>query len=214
MDYSVYKLLSIDSKSSPMDILNQCKKYLSMWELSAVEKKLRRSMSREEATVCAQQVFGEGQQYIKSIAAMLLDPSARQCYDAWLDVQVAPTLEKISLTRARLSWFNGQATGFKFSDSMIAQLASPGQVCIKRTTKRKFSTKPICRGCDDPFNFQDPYLVLHCHCTTRVGHVKCMQTFANEIKNKCPVCRQLLLHRHQVSKYLFWNVKKKFKLIS
>jgi len=185
-----------------------------MWDLSTVEKKLRRSMSREEATVCAQQVFGEGQQYIKSIAAMLLDPSARQCYDAWLDVQVAPTSEKISLTRARLAWFNGQATGFTFSDTMIADLASPEQVCIKRSTKRKFSTKPICRGCAEPFNFQDPYLVLHCHCTTRVGHVKCMQEFATEIKNKCPVCRQRLLHRHKVSKYLFWNVKKKFKFIS
>lgn len=214
MDYSVYKLLSIDSKSSPLDILNQCKKYLSMWDLSAVEKKLRLSMPPEEATVCAQKVFEEGQKYIKSIGRMLLDPSARQCYDAWLDVQVAPTSEKVSLTRARLSWFNGQATGFKFSNSMIAQLASPEQVHIKRSVKRKFTTKPICRGCGDSFNFQDPYLVLHCHCTTRVGHVKCMQKFAGEIKNKCTVCRQRLLHRHQVSKYLFWNVKKKFKFIS
>lgn len=214
MDYSVYKLLSIDSKSSPLDILNQCKKYLSMWDLSAVEKKLRLSMPPEEATVCAQQVFEEGQKYIKSVGRMLLDPSARQCYDAWLDVQVAPTAEKVSLTRARLSWFNGQDTGFKFSDSMISQLASPEQVHIKRSVKRKFTTKPICRGCDESFNFQDPYLVLHCHCTTRVGHVKCMQDFAKEIKNKCPVCRQRLLHRHQVSKYLFWNVKKKFKFIS
>jgi hypothetical protein len=214
MDYSVYKLLSIDSKSSPLDILNQCKKYLSMWDLSAVEKKLRLSMSPEEATVCAQKVFGEGQKYIKSIAIMLLDPSARQCYDAWLDVQASPTPEKVSLTRARLSWFNGQANGFEFSNTMITQLESHEQVHIKRSVKRKFTTEPICRGCNEPFNFQDPYLVLHCHCTTRVGHVKCMQEFAGEINNKCPVCRQRLLHRHQVSKYLFWNVKKKFKFIS
>ena len=145
---------------------------------------------------------------------MLLDPSARQCYDAWLDVQAVSTPEKVSLTRARLSWFNGQASTFTFSESMIEQLESPEQVQIKRSVKRKFTTEPICRGCDESFNFQDPYLVLHCHCTTRVGHVKCMQEFADEIKNKCPVCRQRLLHRHQVSKYLFWNVKKKFKFIS
>ena len=214
MDYSVYTLLSISPRSSPLDILNKFKKYLSLWNLRTVEKKLRFSMPPEEATVCAQQVFEEGQKYLKSIATMLLDPSARQCYDAWLDVQMTPTSEKISLTRARLSWFNGQATGFKFSDSMITQMTSHEQVHIKRSVKRKFAAKPNCRGCEESFNFQDPYLVLHCHCTTRVGHVKCMQNFAGEIKNKCPVCRQRLLHRHQVSKYLFWNVKKKFKFIS
>jgi len=214
MDYSVYSLLSISARSSPLDILNQCKNYLSLWTLAAIEKKMRLSMSPEEAAVCAPKVFEDGKKYIKSIATMLLDPSARQCYDAWLDVQSKPTAEKISLTRARLSWFNGQSRSLKFKSTMIEQLASPEKVHMKRSTKRKFTTEPLCRCCEKPFSFQDPYLVLHCHCTTRVGHVQCMQKFSAEIKNKCPVCRQRLLHRHQVSKYLFWNVKKKFKFIS
>ena len=214
MDYSVYTLLGLDGKASPHDILHKCQDYLSLWNLRAVEQKLRASMSPEQATVCAQQVLRDGEQYLKSIASMLLDPSARQCYDAWLDAQISPTPEKISLTRARLSWFNGQSSSFNFADTMISNLDSDEKVCLKRSIKRKFSCKPLCRKCDKEFNFQDPYLVLHCHCTTRVGHAKCMQEFADTIGNKCPVCRQRLLHRHQVSKYLFWNVKKKFKFIS
>lgn len=214
MDYSVYRLLGLDCKASPNDILKECQKRLLEWDLRNVEQKLRTSLSPEEATVCAQKVFHDGEIYLKSIATMLLDPSARQCYDAWLDVQKSPTPEKISLTRARLSWFNGQSSTFNFADTMISQLESTEQVRLKRSNKRKFYCKPLCRECQEEFSFKEPYLVLHCHCTTRVGHVKCMQTFANSINNKCPVCRQRLLHRHQVSKYLFWNVKKKFKFIS
>lgn len=214
MNYSVYTLLNLDEKASPNDVLLRCQQYLSSWNLRAIEQKLRGRMSPEEATVCAQRVFRDGELYLKSIATMLLDPSSRQCYDAWIDAQISPTPEKRALTRARLSWFNGQSSTFAFADTMLSNLKSEEQVQLKRSKKRKFSCKPLCRKCEKEFSFQEPYLVLHCHCTTRVGHASCMQEVATEINNKCPVCRQRLLHRHQVSKYLFWNVKEKFKFIS
>ena len=211
---SVYTLLGLSEDCSPQDVMQRCQAYLDRWTLTAVTCRLRDTVSAEEAAVVAQRVYSEGVAYLKSIAAVLLDPSARQCYDAWLDVQARPTPEKITLTRARLSWFNGQSESIRFSDKMIASLETSKPVPSKRPSKRKFTTRPVCRTCSKPFSFQDPYLVLHCHCTTRVGHVKCMQQFANTIANKCPVCRQHLLHRHQVSKYLFWNVKNKFKFIA
>lgn len=214
MDSSVYSLLGLPQQCSPQEVMARCQSYLEEWTLTAVARKLRRTMSPVEAAVMSQKVFSEGAAYLKAAAAMLMDPSARQCYDAWLDVQTNPTPEKIALTRARLSWFNGQTEGIRFADNMIASLETSATVPTKRRTKRKFSTKPLCRKCSEPFSFQDPYLVLHCHCTTRVGHVKCMNEFAQEIGHKCPVCRQQLLQRHQVSKYLFWNVKKKFKFIA
>tara|TARA_B110000858_G_scaffold195530_1_gene252156 strand:+ start:2975 stop:3619 length:645 start_codon:yes stop_codon:yes gene_type:complete len=214
MDSSVYSLLRLPQECSPQDVMQRCQTYLEEWTLTAVARNLRRTMSPVEAAVMSQKVFSEGTAYLKAAAAMLMDPSARQCYDAWLDVQTNPTPEKITLTRARLSWFNGQTEGIRFADNMIASLEKSSSVPAKRRTKRKFSTKPLCRKCSEPFCFQDPYLVLHCHCTTRVGHVKCMNEFVKDINNKCPVCRQQLLQRHQVSKYLFWNVKKKFKFIA
>jgi len=214
MDSSVYSLLRLPQECSPQDVMQRCQTYLEEWTLTAVARNLRRTMSPVEAAVMSQKVFSEGTAYLKAAAAMLMDPSARQCYDAWLDVQTNPTPEKITLTRARLSWFNGQTEGIRFADNMIASLEKSSSVPAKRRTKRKFSTKPLCRKCSEPFCFQDPYLVLHCHCTTRVGHVKCMNEFTKDINNKCPVCRQQLLQRHQVSKYLFWNVKKKFKFIA
>ena len=214
MESSVYALLNLPSTCSPQNVMEQCQNYLDQWTLTAVARKLRQTMSPEEAAVLSERVFREGAVYLKTAAAMLLDPSARQCYDAWLDVKETPTPEKMALVRARLSWFNGQSETLRFSDKMLSSLQTPKAVPAKRKHRRQFSTEPLCRKCSKPFSFQDPYLVLHCHCTTRVGHVECMHEFAQDISNKCPVCRQRLLHRHQVSKYLFWNVKKKFKFIA
>lgn len=214
MDYSVYKLLDIDLRSSPIDIMQKCQNYQARWTISAVEKKLRQTMSLEEAAVCAPETWKNGQRYLVSIATMLLDPSARQCYDAWLDVQQSPTPEKAALTKARLSWFNSsrQSSNVHFSESMINTVQ--GNLQTKKPPKRKLTSEPICRQCQCEFSFDSPYLVLHCDCTTRVGHVTCIESFSERVSHKCPVCRQRLLQRHQISKYLFWNVKEKFKFIA
>jgi hypothetical protein len=213
MNTSVYALFGLDSKSSPHDILKQCRDKCDQWTLETVTHRLKETMAVEQAVVNAKSVYDAGDTYLKSSASMLLDPSARQCYDAWLDVVDNPTPEKKALTKARFLWFNQQDNIVKFSEAMLSCLGDK-VVSIKPQRKRKrMCTQPICRECRCGFDFQEKYLVLHCHCTTRVGHVECLTNFDTRNGHKCPVCRKQLLMRHQVSKYLFWNVKEKFKFV-
>tara|TARA_B110001452_G_scaffold267387_1_gene277090 strand:- start:3623 stop:4267 length:645 start_codon:yes stop_codon:yes gene_type:complete len=214
MDYSSYALLKLSKQSSPMEILEKCKQYCQEWTLTTVQQKLSLQMSREEAAVCAVDVYEKGKAYLTSIATMLLDPSARQCYDAWLDVRKNNSPELAALTKARFQWFNSTSKNIRFSEFMLESLSHTKIVQPKAPPLRELSSKPVCRQCQCHFDFEKPYLVLHCDCTTRVGHVECIQDFATRVNNKCPVCRQKLLQRHQISKYLFWNVKEKFKFIA
>ena len=175
---------------------------------------MRESQTAAESAVNANKVHRYGEKYIKTAAAMLLDPSAKQCYDAWLDACTNPSPEKKALTRSRLLWFNQTNTSIRFGDEMIEQLHSDQYKKTEIPSKNvSMATKPTCRCCRSEFDFSSDYLVLHCHCTTRVGHVSCMLDFDKQMNSKCPVCRQTLLRRHQVSKYLFWNVKDKYKFV-
>ncbi len=215
MDYSVYELFDLAQDASPHEILSKCKEYCHQWNSKSVDQVLTQSHGRETAIVNSDRVHEYGKAYLNSAAAVLLDPSAKQCYDAWLDARRSPSPEKIKLTRSMLLWYN-QTTSkeVRFGESMINAL---GQVSQKRaaTPKRTcVSVRPKCRCCRSDFDFSEGYLVLHCHCTTRVGHVGCLNDFSTRMKHKCPVCRQQLLKRHQVSKYLFWNVKDKYKFIA
>jgi len=214
MNHTAYSLFGIDPGSSPCDILKECKKRCAEWTLESVSDSLQDSMPIEHAMVNTKKIYDTGNFYLKSSASMLLDPSARQCYDAWLDVLKNPTPEKKALAKARILWFNQQKNPVQFSAQMLEQLGDD-TACIKATKKRKRPTslRPQCRVCRNDFDFDSPYLVLHCHCTTRVGHVDCLTDFNNRVGKKCPVCRQQLLMRHQVSKYLFWNVREKFKFV-
>lgn len=214
MDYSAYELLKLSKHASPLEILESCKQYCQEWTLTSVQHRLCSQMSCEEAAVCAISVYENGKKYLISIATMLLDPSARQCYDAWLDARKNLSPELTALTKARFQWFNSTSKNIRFSELMLESLSNTETVKTKAPPLRKLSSKPVCRQCHCHFDFDSPYLVLHCDCTTRVGHVECIQDFATRVHNKCPVCRQKLLQRHQVSKYLFWNVKEKFKFIA
>ena len=215
MQYSVYKLLDVDMSASPHLIVEKCKEYFKRWTLTAVRNSLQQKMSSSEAVVNAEVVHKEGIEYLKSVATMLLDPSARQCYDAWLDVQKSPSCEKNKLTRSRILWFNQTNQAVKFSDNVLKCITEESSEIVQSPNKkRKVIANPKCRVCRNDFDFSEDYLVLHCHCTTRVGHVECLNEFSKRIKDKCPVCRQTLLKRHQVSKYLFWNVKNKYKFIT
>ena len=213
MEYSVYVLFGLDQTSSPRDVLKQCSLVCSTWTLEKVNSKLLQSMTREQAMVNVKTVFADGHQYLKTAASMLMDPSARQCYDAWLDVLVSPTKEKKALTKARFLWHNQQNTSVKFTETMMKCLGDEVSCTNRKKQQQHTPVHPICRQCRCKFDFADPYLVLHCHCTTRVGHDECLTLFHDRCNGKCPVCRQTLLMRYQVSKYLFWNVKDKFKLI-
>jgi len=226
MEFSVYDLLQIDGRSSPTDIMNKCQEYCVRWTLASVRQHLCNTMTTEEASVCANAVWSDGHQYLISMATMLLDPSARQCYDAWLDACKRGTPEVVALTLARMQWFNGTSELFKFSDTMLTCLKNTQNIKSipltstrtsskrTRTPSKRIQTKPLCRLCQCQFKFDEKYLVAHCDCTTRVGHVECVQSFSSRVGGKCPVCRQKLLERHQISKYLFWNVKEKFKFIA
>ena len=212
---SVYDLFNISATASPSEILQKCKDYCAQWTLTAVLEKLTTDFGPVAAANNAQAVYSEGEIYLKSTAAVLFDPGARQCYDAWLDAVDSDSPEKKKLTRSRLLWFNDTAAKVCFSESMIKALGDSALGPHKKAKIRhKFNTHPECRICRAPFELSERHLVLHCHCTTRVGHPECLARFSKSVSNKCPVCRQHLLKRHQVSKYLFWNVKEKYKFVS
>lgn len=215
---TVYDLFKLSKTASPNEILDKCDEYCRRWTPKDVLQKLTEQMGPLQAAANAEMVFLEGERYLKTTAAMLLDPGARQCYDAWVGAMQSENDQKKKLTRSRLLWFNNNSAKVLFSEKMIDDLdlkrkGGVGPVVVKKSNKR-FRVTPQCRSCSDDFDLSGDYLVLHCHCTTRVGHRKCMLQFSSDNKNKCPVCRQLLLKRHQISKYLFWNVKEKYKIIA
>ena len=127
---------------------------------------------------------------------------------------ILDTPEKKKLTRSRLLWFNDTSDNICFSESMINALGDVGYQTKKEIPKRTMDIRPECRECRMPFDISKDYLVLHCHCTTRVGHEGCLNDFDKRVKHKCPVCRQPTLKRRRISKYLFWNVKEKYKFIA
>ena len=136
MNTSVYALFGLDSKSSPHEILKECRAKCDQWTLETVTLRLKETMSVEQAAVNAKTVYDVGDSYLKSSASMLLDPSARQCYDAWLSVLESPTPEKKALTKARLLWFNQQDNVVKFSEAMLASLGDK-VISVKTPQKRK-----------------------------------------------------------------------------
>jgi len=215
MDYSVYRLFDLTAESTPHEILAKCQERCGRWTIGNVRERLMSEMSAAEASVNAPTIHENGLCHLKAAAAMLLNPAAKQCYDAWLDTRVSPSPEKNTLTRSRLLWFNQTNKNLHFSDNMIESIGKvvPAKLPAVVITKNVVS-HPQCRACRCSFDFSKDYLVLHCHCTTRVGHVECLTNFSERVAHKCPVCRQQLLKRHQVSKYLFWNVKEKYKFIA
>ena len=215
MRQSAYSLFGLPKEACPLEILRKCKSCCEEWTLASVTNTLKQTLVPAEASVTAQRIHAEGDVYLKSSAAILLDPSARQCYDAFLGAtQSGATTATKKLTRSRLLWFNSNASTITFSKKMIDSLQIEAKPPPKKKQKRCIKAKPQCRECLAPFDFNQPYLVLQCHCTTRVGHPTCLEGFHDRVKGKCPVCRQTLLKRQQVSKYLFWNVKQKYKFIS
>ena len=218
MEYNVYNLLKLPKTASSNDIMQKCQEYCERWTCENVQRRLEKQMSVVEAIKASQKIWSEGQEYIKSLAVMLLDPAARECYDAWLDTLESPSFEKNQLMRSRLQWFNSNmhSSPIVFSDSMIQELNQKS--CTKSCTQatknvRIASLKPNCRICNKSFSFDEPFIAFHCHCTTRVGHTDCLNDFSSRFKNKCPVCRSKLLVRHTISKYLFWNVRDKYRFI-
>ena len=102
----IYSLFGLNQDASSLVILEKCKSKLEQWTFQNVISKLNRTIDNTSAAVNAKSVYENGKKYLTSIATMLLDPSARQCYDAWLDVRNSGSPELGALTKARFQWFN------------------------------------------------------------------------------------------------------------
>jgi len=221
---NIYELFHVRQSANSMEILENCKKQLSEWKFETVFLELKRKVSHLQASLNIKRVFEEGEEYLKVSARILLNPETRQTYDAYLDTMQNPTSEKIKLTKARIQWFNLNNNAVIFSKNMLKRLSDANvgpfrkketiENLPKRQKKSHGDVKPICRQCRSEFDFNDDYLVLHCDCSTRTGHFECMNSFKERMKGNCPVCRKTLLKRVQISKYLFWQNKEKFKLIT
>jgi len=215
----IYSLFDLEKSADSLTILDTCTAKIREW---VFEKVLEKMNSEMHGAINIKSLYEEGRRYIRVSASILLDPGARQCYDAYLDCLHSPTSEKIALTKARIVWYNSnQNNSVEFSNTMIINLEkaiSVDKPSTEKTAKRqkisKKISKPICRQCRCEFDFNKSYLVLHCHCSTRCGHNECMEDFKERSGGKCPVCRKKLLERHQISKYLFWQHKEKFKFIT
>ena len=217
----IYSLFDLEKSADSLTILDRCTAKIKKWTLEKVLEKMN-SRNEMHGAINMKSLYEEGRKYIRVSASILLDPGARQCYDAYLDCMHKPSSEKIALTKARIVWYNSnQNNSVEFSNTMIINLEkaiSVDEPSTEKTAKRqkisKKISKPICRQCRCEFDFNKSYLVLHCHCSTRCGHNECMEDFKERSGGKCPVCRKKLLERHQISKYLFWQHKEKFKFIT
>ena len=116
---SVYSLFGVSVDANPNKILEKCRSYCERWTLKSVTESLKTKMSAAEASVNAPKVYSDGEMYLKSAATILLDPSARQCYDSWLSVMKHGSCAQKKLCRARLLWFNDTSKSVIFSKRMI-----------------------------------------------------------------------------------------------
>ena len=216
----IYNLFGLSETANSLEIMERCKQRLAEWNFETVFRKLNQTIDTMQASVNIKRVYEEGEQYLKVSARILLNPESRQLYDAFLGAIKHPTNEKKKLTKAMILWYNSNNNAVKLGATMLQRLEIT-EISIKEPTshrlakrRKKDNANPICRQCRSQFDFNDDYLVLHCDCTTRTGHPDCMNSFKERVKGKCPVCRKTLLVRYQISKYLFWQNKEKFKLIT
>jgi hypothetical protein len=217
---NIYNLFHLNKTANSHEIFKKCQEYLLEWTFENVLHQLSKQMTTLQANVNIKKVLIEGEQYLKASASILLNPQSRQTYDAYLDCLLRPTNEKMTLTRARILWYNSNNDEVQFSKTMLTNIEETKvDNEIKENENppkrhKKDNVKPICRQCRGHFDFNVDYLVLHCDCSTRAGHPECMNSFKERVNGKCPVCRKTLLVRYQISKYLFWQNKEKFKLIT
>lgn len=166
----------------------------------------------EQANVLAEQLVPTCRAHISRIIQILTEPGARDCYDAWLN---ASTMEQKQLTNARIQWYNANRqehqVGFS-KDFLFEGYSAPTTSNIKVVpSNTKECREILCRYCRTTVN-EDPPHIIKCHCTARIGHRKCGNEFLSTYENKCPICRENLCIRKDVSKYLFWNTDSRWSI--
>lgn len=190
----VYALLGVSSDSDSSLISSRCRE---------LQDRLLSSGDKDAESM---------RLYLCSTAIMLLEPSSRQCYDLWLDALRDQTPIKVKMARAQIEWFNAHNAhlGLRFDTTMLSQLPCMDSKPVAKIQNVIGGTEKLCRYCSKSLG--DQHHIVQCQCTARIGHVDCGEGFFNEFKGKCPVCKQMLLKRHDISKYLWWNAKQKYKI--
>lgn len=205
---SLYELFNINQDSSPYDIETAGKSALRRLNIINLKNFLKlNNINYNEEDINF--LLNNMRRYVNCSASLLLEPSTKDCYD---NILTAKTPEIQTLAKARVSYLNAKGGYVKFDESIYEQLPLANELpSIKILNKKRKKCDLSCRWCRKPFEL-DKYMIYQCKCSARIGHVGCADKFAKEYKNKCPVCRGMLLKRYTISKYMFWGIDKKFKI--
>ena len=188
MDRDLYRLLRLENDCSMADIENareRAKKLISTTPNSGLDQ-------------------DSALEYIDSVADLLQDSEGRKCYDALVYSHISGNITHHELTRKRIEIYNTQPGVVKIGASMID--AFKPQLQLPDTLRVSLDT--ICRFCDQKFDHHNESTLL-CKCSSRSGHTLCAELFKSE-HVRCPVCRQALLMRSGISKYMIYGVDKRY----
>lgn len=192
----LYELLRLKPGAGVIDVLLASKRCIA---------EIRESDSDHRDAMCA---------YIKRVCAFLIHPSGRECYAYILKSRrtyISPLKAKLMLKV--IDSFNSGSGRKIITQSMCLSLHSAS--C--RTFKKLSSCTDIgksfsCRWCTNPITDKSSLYTLICKCSFRSGHEFCGKEF-RRVHKRCPICRQQLLQRSGVSKYMFFNTDKMYDII-
>lgn len=191
----VYELLGVSADSDSLVISARC-------------RELR------EGLLCSDDLDSDAMlRYLSSTAVMLLEPSSRASYDLWLQAMRHGHPMTCKMAGEQIKWFNAhnRHLGISFDTNMLKMLPVTDDLVEKpRVPQKHTNSHKHCRYCNKSLG--DKHHILQCQCTARIGHMDCGEGFYNEFKGKCPVCKQTLLKRTDISKYLWWNAKQRYKI--
>ena len=141
--------------------------------------------------------------YINNIADLLANDEGRKCYDALVYSHLTGNDTHREMTLKRIELYNAQPGVVQIGPSMINTFGP-------RSSSRTKTTSMVtpCRFCEQPFDHRKESSIL-CKCSCRSGHTLCALLFKSE-HVRCPVCRQPLLIRDGISKYMIYGTDKRY----
>ncbi len=211
---SIYELFNVEPTSHPYDIEKSIKSRLREIKRADVVKlwSVKGGNVGDIDKLMEYMKF-----YIIQSGMIILNPSSKNCYDAWLASMQSSSSSQQTLTYHRIKWFNAHGTKghVLFDESLLKglTLALPYEKNVTRPSVYKSETILKCRWCEDSMALTEKnHIIYQCKCTARIGHDNCARNFDKEYKGRCPVCRSTLLPRRDVSKYMFWSIDNKYKI--